>query len=93
MYDNWINEPGSKTLIMIQSFKNKIQEPYFMFSSIPLPRYFIIPKNEHLPLFIELFYNYGKDKIQWVENVRYVGSKFGMFVQSYCIDIPHPMYI
>ena len=55
--------------------------------------YSIIPKNEHLPLFSELFYNYGKDKIQWVENVRYVGYKFGMFVQSYCIDIPHPMYI
>lgn len=80
VYDNWINEPESKTLVMIQSFKNKIQEPYF-----------IIPKNEHLPLFSELFYNYGKDKIQWVENVRYVGYKFGMFVQSYCIDIPHPI--
>ena len=93
MYDNWINEPESKTLVMIQSFKNKIQEPYIVFSSIPLSRYFIIPKNEHLPLFSELFHNDSKDKIQWVENVRYVGYKSGMFVQSYCIDIPHPIYI
>lgn len=43
-------------------------------------------------MFDERFINYGYNKQQWVENLRYIGYKFAQLVQCFGIDIPHPMY-
>lgn len=45
-----------------------------------------------MPLFDERFINYGFNKQQWVEHLRYKGYKFAQLVQGYGIDIPHPSY-
>ena len=56
-------------------------------------RYLIVRKSDHLPLFDERFINYGYNKQQWVEHLRYIGYKFAQLVQGYGIDIPHPTYV
>ena len=45
-----------------------------------------------MPLFDESFLNYGYNKQQWIENLRYIGYKFGVVVQGFGIDVPHPVY-
>ena len=55
-------------------------------------RYLIVRKSDHLPLFDERFINYGYNKQQWVEHLRYIGYKFAQLVQGYGIDIPHPSF-
>ena len=56
-------------------------------------RYVMVKRSPHLPRFYEAFVNYGKDKISWIENLRYIGYKFGVVTQSFATDIPHPKYI
>ena len=68
--------------------KSEPYTPYLCFKS----RYLIVRKSEHMPLFDERFINYGYNKQQWVEHLRYVGYKFAQLVQGYGIDIPHPLY-
>lgn len=50
-------------------------------------------KTVHMPLFRELFVNYCKDNLAWIEELRYNGYRFGMLNQAFGIDIPHPVYI
>ena len=45
-----------------------------------------------MPLFDERFTDYGYNKQQWIENLRYIGYKFGVVVQGFGMDVPHPVY-
>ena len=45
-----------------------------------------------MPLFDESFLNYGYNKQQWIETLRYIGYKFGVVVQGFGMDVPHPVY-
>ena len=71
----------SKTgqLYFVSCFKSYKQEPYVM-----------VKRSPHLPAFDERFVNYGKDKISWIEHLRYTGYKFAVLKNAYAIDIPHP---
>ena len=76
---------------MLNNLVKDYSEPYslvFIFIS----RYLIVRKSDHMPLFDERFINYGYNKQQWVEHLRYIGYKFAQLVQGYGIDIPHPSY-
>ena len=52
----------------------------------------MVKKSDHLPSFDDKFVNYGKDKISWIENLRYIGYRFSVITHSFAIDIPHPKY-
>ena len=78
-YDEWIDEPSSKSVVMIQHFNKRYQEPYIF-----------IKRSEHMPMFNEIFYNYGRNKVEWIEHLRYLGYKFAILVQGFGVDIPHP---
>ena len=45
-----------------------------------------------LPLFDSRFINYGYNKNQWIEHLRYLGFEFYVLSQSYAVDMPHSMY-
>lgn len=45
-----------------------------------------------LPYFDERFINYGCNKVQWIEHLRYLGFEFSVLSQSYALDMPHPAY-
>ncbi len=45
-----------------------------------------------LPYFDERFINYGCNKVQWIEHLRYLGFEFSVLSQSYALDMPHPPY-
>ena len=53
----------------------------------------MVKRSNHLPLFDERFVNYGKNKISWIEHLRYDGYAFAVLGGAYAIDIPHPMYV
>ena len=45
-----------------------------------------------MPMFNELFFNYGRNKVEWIEHLRYIGYKFAILVQGFGVDVPHPKY-
>lgn len=51
----------------------------------------MVKMSPHLPLFDERFVNYGKDKISWIEHLRYTGYKFAVLKNAFAIDVPHPL--
>ena len=50
----------------------------------------MVRRSNHLPLFDERFINYGYNKVQWIEHLRWIGYQFGVIAQSFATDIPHP---
>ena len=63
-------------------FRQRFLEPYVM-----------VRRTEILPLFDERFINYGFNKVQWIENLRYLGFEFYVLGQSFAFDIPHEPYV
>lgn len=51
----------------------------------------MVRKTPNLPLFDERFINYGFNKVEWIENLRYLGYEYYVLSQAYAIDIPHSM--
>ena len=51
----------------------------------------MVRKTPDLPLFDERFINYGFNKVEWIENLRYLGYEDHVLSQAYAIDIPHSM--
>lgn len=49
----------------------------------------MVRRFEKLPFFDERFINYGHNKIQWIEHLRYSGFEFNVLSHSYAVDIPH----
>ena len=49
----------------------------------------MVRRTEQLPLFDERFINYGLNKVQWIENLRYLGFEFSVLSQAFAVDIPH----
>ena len=78
---------------MLGNLVRDIFEPYENELCFYSRRYLIVRKSDHLPLFDERFINYGYNKQQWVEHLRYIGYKFAQLVHGYGIDIPHPLYV
>ena len=78
-YRQWTIEPEHKNISMVETFRSISQEPYVF-----------VKRSSHLPLFNETFYNYGYNKVQWIEHLRYSGYKFGQLINGFGIDVPHP---
>ena len=62
----------------MKCFRQRFMEPYVM-----------VRRTEQLPLFDERFINYGFNKVQWIENLRYLGFEFSVLSQAFAVDIPH----
>ncbi|KAK8794665.1 hypothetical protein WA158_001646 [Blastocystis sp. Blastoise] len=60
------------------------------FYSVKQEPYVIVKRSSHLPSFDPNFVNYGKDKISWIENLRYIGYKYYVMTETFGIDFPHP---
>ena len=69
-------------LTQVKCFKGDTQEPYVM-----------VKKTESLPRFSERFVNYGYNKVQWLEHLRYVGYDYQILTNGFAVDIPHTRYI
>ena len=46
-------------------------------------------KTAFLPSFDESFLNYGFNKVQWIENLRYLGYEFYVATNAFAVDVPH----
>ena len=62
----------------MKCFKGDTQEPYVM-----------VRKVLAMPRFDERFVNYGYNKVQWLEHLRYVGYDFEVLTRGFAVDIPH----
>ena len=43
--------------------------------------------------FDERFINYGFNKVQWIEYLRYLGYEYYILSRSFAFDIPHAPYV
>lgn len=51
--------------------------------------YVMVRKCDSMPMFDERFVNYGYNKVQWLEHLRYVGYDFEILTNGFAVDIPH----
>ena len=63
----------------VPCFREKSLEPYVM-----------VKKWKYLPLFDERFINYGCNKVQWIEHLRYKGYEYNVLSHGFAEDMPHP---
>lgn len=49
----------------------------------------MVRKTDSLPRFSERFINYGYNKVQWLEHLRFVGYDFQILTNGFAVDIPH----
>ena len=50
----------------------------------------VLPVSPTTPMFEEAFHGYGKNKIQHVVHLRYVGFEFSVLAHAFVIHFPHP---
>lgn len=79
MVDGWYTLPASTRFLFKQCFNHVFQEPYLM-----------VRRSAFLPLFDDRFINYGYNKVQWVETLRWLGFQFALVTQSFAVDVPAP---
>ncbi|CAM9240661.1 unnamed protein product, partial [Heterosigma akashiwo] len=77
-YREWHRQPPDH-MRRIACFRSNRYEPYF-----------VVRKHAGLPLYDERFVGYGKNKIQYVAHLRYMGWEFFVVPLSYIIHTPHP---
>ena len=53
----------------------------------------VVKKTSNLPYFDERFINYGYNKVQWLEHLRYLGYNYVVINHVFAVDIPHPRYM
>lgn len=77
-FNDWYSESYEPLLTHVKCFKGDTQEPYVM-----------VKKTDSLPRFDERFVNYGYNKVQWLEHLRYVGFDYEILTNGFAVDIPH----
>eukprot|EP00636_Phaeomonas_parva_P011607 CAMPEP_0118874748 /NCGR_PEP_ID=MMETSP1163-20130328/16075_1 /TAXON_ID=124430 /ORGANISM="Phaeomonas parva, Strain CCMP2877" /LENGTH=390 /DNA_ID=CAMNT_0006810171 /DNA_START=105 /DNA_END=1277 /DNA_ORIENTATION=+ len=77
-YKLWFKQ-RPMTLRYVQCLDSNRYEPYL-----------IVRKTQYLPLFDERFTGYGKNKIQWILHLRYLGWAFTVLPDVYVTHLPHP---
>lgn len=78
MLPEWYNETTVQPVVYIPCLKERFLEPYVM-----------VKKTSFLPSFYEDFFNYGLNKVQWIENLRYEGYEFYISNHAFLVDVPH----
>eukprot|EP00752_Nemacystus_decipiens_P005367 g4868.t1 len=74
-----LRQPNQRSLEHILCFKSHRFEPYL-----------VVRKSALLPMFDERFVGYGKNKIQWINHLRYSGFSFYVMPVNFVIHAPHP---
>lgn len=74
----WEYMSPSCPLTFVPCFQQKFMEPYVM-----------VKLTDSLPRFDERFINYGLNKVEWIERLRYLGYEFHVLTNSFAVDIPH----
>ncbi|KAK8803642.1 hypothetical protein WA158_001336 [Blastocystis sp. Blastoise] len=75
----WYNMSYTPLVTQVKCFRGERQEPYV-----------VVRKHKDLPLFDERFVDYGYNKVQWLELLRYSGYNFTVLTKAFAIDVPHP---
>ena len=81
---------------MEEWYDPSIHDPLFFLPCFPkmyLEPYVMVPLSSSLPFFDEIFINYGFNKVQWIENLRYFGYEFYVANQVFLVDLRHRSYV
>ena len=87
MNRNWLSLDKSNVVEM-RCFLNEFQEPYLLGDGL-IDRYVMLNRTRNTPLFDPRFINYGYNKVQFIEHLRYLGYKFLILTKSFAVDMPH----
>ena len=67
---------------------NEHQEPWG-WRGFVRDRYVMVRRSENTPLFDPRFVNYGYNKMELIQHLRYKGFRFFVLVNSFAMDMPH----
>ena len=76
--DHWLHWNPEQPVIFMECFRERFLEPYVM-----------VKRSENMPLFDDAFINYGFNKVEWIEHLRYTGYEFYILNNGFAVDIPH----
>merc|ERR1712196_261128 len=77
-FDRWFEQPEHEVR-KINCFKSDRYEPYLVLRHCPTT-----------PRYDERFVGYGKNKIQHINHVRFLGFQFSVVPHSFVLHFPHP---
>lgn len=49
----------------------------------------MVKRSARLPRFDERFVNYGYNKVEWLEHLRWSGFDFEILTRGFAVDVPH----
>ena len=78
---DWFTLPTNSHVSKMKCFFTDFMEPYVMLRYTPT-----------MPLFGEQFYNYGYNKVQFIEHLRAANFQFYILNHAFAMDMPHPKY-
>ena len=78
---DWFTLPTNSHVSKMKCFFSDFMEPYVMLRYTPT-----------MPLFAEQFYNYGYNKVQFIEHLRAANFQFYILNHAFAMDMPHPKY-
>lgn len=73
---DWFNIPADRTFVELKCFPSQLQEPLRQPARFPC-RYLVLKYVPDLPLFDERFINYGYNKIEYMEQLRFYCHGYG----------------
>lgn len=77
-FNAWFQKEYERVLTNMTCFPGVTQEPYV-----------VVKHTHHIPLFDERFQNYGFNKVQWIEHLRFRGFVFSVLSGGWGFDLPH----
>lgn len=78
--DKWVNNKDTdKFFAKVRCFPDRLQEPFHLFLLIRI-RYLVLKYTSELPLFDERFVNYGYNKIEFMEQLRFYRTFCEMYL-------------
>jgi len=60
------------------------------FKSLRYEPYLVVPRLDTTPGFDERFVGYGKNKIEWIQHLRFLGFVFYVLPRAFVVHCPHP---
>ena len=81
--------PNSQSYIPSKWFQD-IQDKRVKDSALPELMYVVVKRTASLPSFDTRFTDYGFNRQEWIQHLRYAGYEFKVLQDGFCVEIQHP---
>lgn len=94
MYVNqeWIDAPANR-VFKLNCFPSRFQEPYENIHIKSFFSYVLVKYTNQTALFDERFIDYGCNKVQYIDHLRFLGYQYYIVTSAFVTDIIHHPFL